>query len=89
MPLESQSPSVKTPGAMPAKKTKKSSSPQLVAGKSRSKAPQQPSQKPSQKPSGKKGSAAEAKPAPKSAKVSPLTGGFVRLSETHIQKVYR
>jgi hypothetical protein len=70
---------------MPAKKPKKSSSPQLVAGKSRSKAPQ----KPSQKSSGKKGSVAGAKPAPKSAKVSPLTGGFVRLSETHIQKVYR
>lgn len=43
----------------------------------------------SPKPASKKVPAKQAKPKLKIAKPSGLAGGFVRLSETHIRKVYR
>jgi hypothetical protein len=70
---------------MPAKKLKKSPSIQPVSRKADEKTPKKAAPEPeAAKPSVKK-----AKPAQKSAIVSAATGGFIRISETHIQKVYR
>jgi hypothetical protein len=70
---------------MPSKKLKKAPSVQTSARKSDAKAPK----KVSRPLTSEKVSIKNAMPAVKSAKASGLTGGFVRLSETHIQKVYR
>jgi multidrug resistance efflux pump len=70
---------------MPAKKLKKSPSIQPVARKTEEKTPKKAAPKVEEA----KASVKKAKPAPKSANVSALTGGFIRISETRIQKVYR
>jgi hypothetical protein len=70
---------------MPAKKLKKAPSPQSIAPKTGAKT----AKKLSHKPAEEKVSVSKAKPTLKSSEVSGLADGFIRISETHIQKVYR
>jgi len=66
---------------MPAKKPKSSPRHQTVAPKAAGK----PATKASPKPAGKEVSARGALPTPK---ISSLKDGFVRISDTHVRKIY-
>jgi hypothetical protein len=70
---------------MSSKKLKKAPSLQTIADETDGGTPK----KLSRKPIVGKVSVKKEKPMLKSASVSGLTGGFIRISETHIQKVYR